>query len=80
MEVNKPLIFAIKVTYDKICIFKLYQCAIEHILIKKMAMFVNHLDNDTGFLTLEDCHTIGPKTHNFVSNVNYDNPPKTTRE
>ncbi len=35
MEVSKPLIFAIRVTYDKVYIVKLHRCAIEHVLIRK---------------------------------------------
>lgn len=42
-------------------------------------MFVNHLDNDIGFLTLEDCHTIGRKTQNFVSNVSLWQPTKNNK-
>lgn len=42
-------------------------------------MFVNHLDNDIDFLTLEDCQTIGPKTYNFASNVSLWQPTKNNK-
>jgi hypothetical protein len=80
MEVNKHLVFAIRVTYDKICIVKLHQCAIEHILIKKgqclLIIWIMTLVSRPWKIVTQ----LAPKHTTLLIMLAYDNPPKTTRK
>jgi len=80
MEVNKPLIFAIRVTYDKVCIVKLHQCAIEQILIRKeqyllIIWIMTLVPRPWKIITPST-----PKHTTLLAMLAYDNQPKTTRE
>ncbi len=80
MEVSKPLIFAIRVTYDKVYIVKLHRCAIEHVLIRKgqclLIIWIMTLISRPQKIVTPST----PKHTTLLAMLAYDNPQKTIRE